>query len=66
MNDEIILEKELDHLKDKHSHIDQTIRSLTESPFVDQLKLMRLKREKLQLKDAIFRIEEMIYPDITA
>ncbi len=66
MDDEIVLDKELDHLRTQHQRIDQSIKALAETPFVDQLKLMRLKREKLQLKDAIFRIEEMIYPDITA
>lgn len=66
MDDEIIMEKELDELKDKHNKIDGKISALQEMPFQDQLRLMRLKREKLQLKEQIFMLEEQIYPDIIA
>lgn len=66
MDDDLMLEKELEELKEKHESIDSKIRTLLEKPFQDQLRLMRLKREKLQLKDAIFRIEELMYPDIIA
>jgi hypothetical protein len=33
---------------------------------VDQLKIMRLKRRKLALKDEIFRLEDILNPDIIA
>jgi hypothetical protein len=33
---------------------------------VDQLKVMRLKRRKLTLKDEIYRIEDILNPDIIA
>lgn len=64
--DDITIEKELDCLKDRHRDIDVKIRDLMDSPFQDQLRLMRLKKEKLQLKDQIVALQAEIYPDITA
>ena len=66
MDDELQMEKELEELRDQHQSIDQKIKSLLEMPFQDQIRLMRLKREKLQIKDKIFAIEEVMYPDIIA
>ncbi len=66
MDEELLIEKELDELRHKHESLDTTIRTLMDQPFVDQLRLMRLKREKLQLKDAIYSLEEQMYPDIIA
>lgn len=66
MDDEVIMEKELEELRQQHKHIDSSIKALAETPFPDQLKLMRLKREKLRIKDAIYQLEEVMYPDIIA
>ena len=66
MDDEVLIEKELDELRDKHQQVDSKIKTLLDNPFQDQLRIMRLKREKLQLKDAIFQLEEELYPDIIA
>lgn len=66
MDDELIMEKELDELRTQHSDIDTKITELEENPFQDQLLIHRLKREKLQLKDKIFQLEEALYPDIIA
>lgn len=65
MND-IKIEKELEELKEQHRTIDSKIKDLMVSPFQDQLRLMRLKRQKLQLKDQIFQLEQEMYPDIIA
>lgn len=64
--DEITIEKELDTLKERHRGIDIKINDLIDSPFQDQLRLLRLKKEKLQLKDQIVALESEIYPDIIA
>ncbi len=64
--DDITIEKELDFLKEQHRNIDIKINDLIESPFQDQLRMMRLKKEKLQLKDQIVALESEIYPDIIA
>lgn len=66
MDDEVIMEKELDELRQQHKILDSSIKELEVVPFPDQLQLMRLKREKLKVKDAIYRIEEVMYPDIIA
>jgi len=64
--DTVNLEKKLFTLREKHRALDQTIDQLGESQFSDQLQLMRLKKEKLALRDMISSIEEELYPDIIA
>lgn len=66
MEDIVSLEKKLDVLRDKHRALDQTIDQLAQSQFSDQLQLMRLKKEKLAIRDMILAIEEELYPDIIA
>ena len=62
----VSLEKKLFTLREKNRALDQTIDQLGESQFSDQLQLMRLKKEKLALRDMISAIEEELYPDIIA
>ena len=66
LEDTVNLEKKLFTLREKHRALDQTIDQLSESQFSDQLQLMRLKKEKLSLRDMIATIEEELYPDIIA
>ncbi len=66
MNDEIILFKRLELLKEKHRVLDETIDQIANSQFTDQLQLHRLKKERLSLRDQIGQIEELLYPDIIA
>ena len=63
--DELLLAR-LEELKRQHRMLDEEIRALAESPVADQLRLKRLKKQKLQLKDEIARIEDKLYPDIIA
>lgn len=65
-DDTVSLEKKLFTLREKHRALDQTIDQLGESQFSDQLQIMRLKKEKLALRDMIASIEEELYPDIIA
>ena len=60
------LEKRLEELQDEHRALDEEVRALTMCGVVDQLKVMRLKRRKLSLKDEIYRIEDILNPDIIA
>lgn len=53
-------------LREQHEALNQEVDLLTENGVVDQLKLARLKKEKLRLKDEIARIEDQITPDIIA
>lgn len=61
MNDEITLIKQLEALKAQHRDLDQEIASITDA--WDELRLARLKKEKLKLRDKIFAIESSLYPD---
>lgn len=64
MNEELLLLKRLEALRDRHRDLDERIKEL--NPRLDQLMLMRLKKEKLSLRDEITRIEAVVYPDIVA
>ncbi len=63
MNDDIVIVKQLDELKDLHRELDEEIRELQMSPVPDELMLARLKKRKLQLRDQIMTLEVEIYPD---
>ncbi|MFP4518916.1 MAG: YdcH family protein [Oceanicaulis sp.] len=64
--DEAALKRRLDELNREHRALDEEVQALTMCGVVDQLKVMRLKRRKLQLKDEIFRVEDVLNPDIIA
>ena len=66
-NAELIeLAQRLDALRLEHRDLDDAINALLINPYVDQLQMQRLKRRKLQLKDAISRIESELIPDLNA
>lgn len=60
------LERMLEQLKTEHRDLDIVIQQLTDSVPVDFLRLQRLKKRKLFLKDSILKIESMMLPDIIA
>lgn len=60
------LREQLAELKLEHRDLDAAIAHLHDSVHVDQLRLRRMKKRKLALKDAIARIESMLIPDIDA
>jgi hypothetical protein len=62
--DERELENELARLQ--HRDLDAAIDALHQSPAPDLLRLQRLKKRKLQLRDRIAFIEDQITPDIIA
>lgn len=66
MNDDLAKEKQLEALREQHRIIDTRLQDLGESPYQDQLRMVRLKREKLLLRDQIFALESELYPDIIA
>ena len=61
-----ILRYELARLKADHRDLDTAIAAMHEANRGDALTLKRLKRQKLALKDRIFRIEDELNPDIIA
>ena len=56
----------LDDLKSQHRMLDDQIVTLEADPSSDQLKIQRLKRQKLTLKDEISRLKTSLLPDIIA
>ncbi|WP_424631597.1 YdcH family protein [Bradyrhizobium sp. SYSU BS000235] len=63
-NNEFALE--LARLQQEHRDLDAAIEALHQSPAPDLLRLQRLKKRKLQLRDRISFIEDQITPDIIA
>ncbi|MDJ0739186.1 MAG: DUF465 domain-containing protein [Gammaproteobacteria bacterium] len=60
------LRARLTELRIEHRDLDEAITGLADSVHVDQLRLRRLKKRKLLLKDSIARIESMLIPDMDA
>lgn len=66
-NDELIqMHHRLEELRLEHGDLDTAINALQANPYVDQLQLRRMKKRKLQLKDAIARLESKLIPDLNA
>jgi len=61
-----LLKARLEALESEHSDLDDVIERLAEDKPFDQLKLQRLKKRKLGLKDEIILIRSRILPDIIA
>ena len=57
---------DLEELKKRHLDLDKKITALIEDPANDQIKIQRLKKQKLTLKDEISRLEANMLPDIIA
>jgi len=71
MTDKIDTEsfKEFDRLRElrvSHRDLDYLIDRLQHDPMVDQLRIRRLKKRKLLLKDMIMNLESDMIPDLDA
>ena len=68
MDNETLIElhQRLESLRLEHRDLDDAITVLEENSYVDQLQLRRMKKRKLQLKDAIARLESRLIPDLNA
>jgi hypothetical protein len=71
MTDKIDTEsfKELDQLRElrvSHRDLDLLIGKLQNDPMIDQLRIRRLKKRKLLLKDMIMNLESELIPDLDA
>jgi hypothetical protein len=53
-------------LREEHRDLDEAIARLVTDPRVDQLRLTRMKKRKLKLKDWIAQLESELIPDIDA
>ncbi|MDA0992713.1 MAG: DUF465 domain-containing protein [Proteobacteria bacterium] len=71
MSDKVDTEsfKQFDRLRDlreDHRDLDYLIDALSHDPLVDQLRIRRLKKRRLILKDMITRLESALIPDMDA
>ncbi|MCB1581513.1 MAG: DUF465 domain-containing protein [Marinicella sp.] len=56
----------LTELKNEHRELDEIIEVLIRSGEIDELKIKRLKKRKLRIRDMIILYEDMLIPDIDA
>ncbi|MBT8077885.1 MAG: DUF465 domain-containing protein [Gammaproteobacteria bacterium] len=56
----------LRELRVNHRDLDYLIDSLSHDPMVDQLRIRRLKKRRLILKDMITQLESELIPDLDA
>ena len=64
--DDDSLRERLHDMQLEHRDLDEAILRLSEDLHADQLRLRRMKKRKLLLKDEIARIESMLIPDLDA
>jgi hypothetical protein len=60
------IKAKLEALKGEHRELDQSIARLSKGGAFDPVRLQRLKKRKLALKDLIARLESQLLPDIIA
>ncbi|MCC2110695.1 MAG: DUF465 domain-containing protein [Hyphomicrobiales bacterium] len=65
-DDDARIRAELMRLRQEHSDLDAAISALIETGRADHLRLQRLKKQKLSLKDRISLLEDKLLPDIIA
>ena len=56
----------LEELRTEHRDLDVVIYHLVDSRHHDTMRIQRLKRRKLQIKDLIHRLESELIPDLDA
>jgi hypothetical protein len=60
------IERWLEDLRAEHRDLDQVIRHLVETRHSDTMRIQRLKKRKLQLKDMMAKLESQLIPDLDA
>ena len=53
-------------LREEHRDLDEAITRMAGDPSMDQLRLTRMKKRKLKLKDWISYLESQLIPDLDA
>ena len=56
----------LEQLRVEHRDLDDVIRYLIETRHPDLMRIQRLKKRKLKLKDMIAKLESQLIPDLDA
>lgn len=62
MNEDLLLIKRLEYLRSEHRELDMRIRS----EVLDEFTRKRLQKVKLDMRDQIVKLEQVVYPDIIA
>ena len=60
------LQQRINELQMEHRDLDDAIARLAENPLPDRLRLQRLKKRKLLLKDQLTHLERQLDPDVLA
>lgn len=66
MKTDDVLRTELAIFRQQHRDLDEAIHAMQDRGLADPLRMQRLKKQKLRLKDLIARIEDRLTPDIIA
>lgn len=66
MPDQDALAQRIAQLQLEHRDLDTVIELLAQQPAPDELRLRRLKKRKLQIKDTIVLLQMRLTPDIPA
>jgi len=60
------IQKWLEEMRIEHRDLDEVIRHLIETRHTDSMRIQRLKKRKLKLKDMITKLESELIPDLDA
>ncbi len=66
MNAHDTLRRKLAHLETEDQDLNDVITRIAETPAFDQLKVQRLKKRRLMIRDEIVKLRGKILPDIIA
>nr|WP_319249707.1 DUF465 domain-containing protein [uncultured Celeribacter sp.] len=66
MDHQDVLKVKLEVLKQEHRDLDAAIEAMQQTGHTDALRLQRMKKQKLALKDRIALLEDLVTPDIIA
>jgi len=64
--DDEAIKSKLAALRQEHEDLDAAIAALETAPSPDQIRIARLKKRKLALRDQIAQLEDQLTPDIIA
>ncbi len=60
------VERWLEQLRVEHRDLDEVIKYMIETKHTDSMRIQRLKKRKLRLKDMITKLESELIPDLDA
>jgi len=66
MDENADIERWLEELRIEHRDLDEVIHHLIDSRHHDTMRIQRLKKRKLKLKDMMARLESQLIPDLDA